>query len=180
MELGFYRFKNESNLNSRKLWPKNAHADTLVTGFDEENINITDGYLWLIQYKNRNWISLKDFRSFIKKTSNEIPHGEKFTLNSTVEYLGISLQSVPQFSYVIDGGDKCHLTKWPPLEENGMVPILVPNIGFKKFSEIKPDLETWMKNINADTYTIEPIHKIKNDAESPNADHFYRETYTGG
>ena len=84
------------------------------------------------------------------------------------------------YSYVIDGGEKCYFTKWSPLAEAGMVPILVPNIGFKKFSEIKPDLETWMKNIDADTYTIEPIHKTKNDAEGPNADHFFKETYTGG
>ena len=150
------------------------------TSFDEESIDITDGYLWLIQYENPNGISLKDFRRSIKKSSNEIPLGGKFNFNSTVEYLGISLQSVPHYSYVIDGGEKCYFTKWSPLAEAGMVPILVPNIGFKKFSEIKPDLETWMKNINADTYTIEPIHKTKNDAESPNPDHFFKETYTGG
>ena len=127
--------------------------------YDEESIDITDGYLWLIQYENSNEISLKDFRSFIKKSFNEIPLGVKFNFNSTAEYLGISLQSVPHYSYAIDGGEKCYFTKWPPLAEAVMVPILVPNIGFKKFSEIKPDFETWMNNINASTFTIVPIHK---------------------
>ena len=156
------------------------------SGFDEETIDITDGYLWLIQYDNtckngdcENQISLKGFRNFLKKSSNELPLGEKFNFNNIVEYLGISLESIPHYSYVIDGGDKCHFTKWSPLAETGMVPILVPNIGFKKFSEIKPDLETWMKNINADTYTIEPIHKTKNDTKTANADYFLKETYTG-
>ena len=156
------------------------------TGFDEETIDITDGYLWLIQYDNtcknddcENQISLKGFRNFLKKSSNELPLGEKFNFNNIVEYLGISLESIPHYSYVIDGGDKCHFTKWSPLAETGMVPILVPNIGFKKFSEIKPDLETWMKNINADTYTIEPIHKTKNDTKTADADYFLKETYTG-
>ena len=122
------------------------------TGFDEENINISDGYLWLIQYDNKNKISLQDFRRFINKLSNNIPFRGKFNFNDAIEYFGISLQSIPQYSYVIDGGDRCHFTKWSPLEENGMIPILVPNIGFKQFSEIKPDLETWMKDIDADTY----------------------------
>ena len=44
-----------------------------------------------------------------------------------------------QFSYVIDGGEKCHITQWTRRPDNGMVPILVPNIGFKQFGEIKPN-----------------------------------------
>ena len=149
------------------------------TGFDEEEINLSNGYAWLIQYENQNKIELRDFRRFMKQLSNTRFFPEKFNFGAAIEYLGISLQSIPQFSYVIDGGDKFHFTKWSPLEENGMIPILVPNIGFKKFSEIKPDLEAWMKDIDADTYTIEPIHKTKNTIESVDLDHFYKETYTG-
>ena len=93
--------------------------------------------LWLIQYDNKNKISLQDFRRFINKLSNNIPFRGKFNFNDAIEYFGISLQSIPQYSYVIDGGDRCHFTKWSPLQENGMIPILVPNIGFKQFSEIK-------------------------------------------
>ena len=130
---------------------------------------------------------MQDFRRFIgiqiwefkSQQSRDKKISTKFNFKKVVEYLGISLQSIPQFSYVIDGGDKCHFTKWSPLEENGMIPILVPNIGFKQFSEIKPDLETWMKDIYADTYTIEPIHKTKNTIESEDMNYFYKETYTG-
>ena len=40
---------------------------------------------------------------------------------------------------MIDGGDKCHMTEWTSRPENRMVPILIPNIGFKEFGEIKPN-----------------------------------------
>ena len=41
------------------------------TGFDEENINIIDGYLWFVQYDNPEEISLHDFRHFIRKVSTK-------------------------------------------------------------------------------------------------------------
>ena len=52
-----------------------------------------------------------------------------------------------QFSYVIDGGDKCHITQWTPRQDNGMFPILVPNIGFKKFADIKPNEGIQFRNL---------------------------------
>ena len=180
-------FANTSKYEKSVIILGGRQFTTGDTGFDEEDINITDGYLWFVQFDNPKKISLQDFRRFIgiqiwefkSQQSRDKKISTKFNFKKVVEYLGISLQSIPQFSYVIDGGDKCHFTKWSPLEENGMIPILVPNIGFKQFSEIRPDLETWMKDIDADTYTIEPIHKTKNTIESVDLNHFYKETYTG-
>ena len=55
-----------------------------------------------------------------------------------------SQENVSQYSYDVDGGENFHFTtihhkRWKSRQENQMLPILVPNIGFKKFSEIKPN-----------------------------------------
>jgi len=59
-----------------------------------------------------------------------------------------------------------------------MFPILVPNIGFKKFAEIKPNLKTWLTDIQADAKSIQAIHKTRNISEDAKTDHFFNETYT--
>jgi len=102
-----------------------------------------------------------------------------FDFNDVVNYIGVSFSDIPQFSYVIDGDDKCHITQWTSRPENGMFPILVPNVGFKKFAEIKPNLETWLTNIRADKNTIQAIHKTRNNFKDVKKDHFFKETYTG-
>ena len=60
-----------------------------------------------------------------------------------------------------------HHNRWKAREESQMLPILVPNIGFKEFSEIKPNVQTWLKSIEADLDSLESIYSDK------------KETYTG-
>ena len=72
-------------------------------------------------------------------------------------------ENLSKYSYVIDGGDKrqiteIHHSRWKAREANRMLPILIPNIGFKEFSEIKPKkLEAWLKSIEADLDSLETI-----------------------
>ena len=40
-------------------------------------------------------------------------------------------------------------------------------------------LKTWMTNIQADTNSIQAIHKSRNNYEDVKKDHFFKETYTG-
>ena len=63
----------------------------------EENINITDGYLWFIQYDNSKEISLPDFRLFMSKLNSS----GTFNLNDALNYIGISFGSIPQFGFRI-------------------------------------------------------------------------------
>ena len=58
----------------------------------EENINITDGYLWFIQYDNHKEISLPEFRLFMNKLNST----GTFDFNNAVNYIGISFESIPQ------------------------------------------------------------------------------------
>ena len=58
----------------------------------EENINITDGYLWFIQYDNHKEISLPDFRLFMSKLNSS----GTFNFNDALNYIGISFGSIPQ------------------------------------------------------------------------------------
>ena len=91
------------------------------------------------------------------------------------------------------------MTDWTSRPENRMVPILVPNIGFKQFGEIKPNagiknefslsitmqyhcslhpiskLDNWLTNIQADRNSIQAILKLRNNSE----DGSFKETYTG-
>ena len=61
------------------------------TYYIEEKINITDGYMWFIQYDNYNEISLKNFQRFMSKSSIG-----SFNFKETLEYLGITFSSIPQ------------------------------------------------------------------------------------
>lgn len=61
------------------------------TYYIEQKINITDGYMWLIQYDNYNEISLKNFQRFMSKASVG-----SFNFKETLEYIGITFSSVPQ------------------------------------------------------------------------------------
>ena len=61
------------------------------TYYIEEKINITDGYMWLIQYDNYNEISLKNFQRFMSKSSIG-----SFNFKETLEYLRITFSSIPQ------------------------------------------------------------------------------------
>jgi len=144
------------------------------TYYVEENINITDGYLWFTQYDNHKEISLKDFRVFMSKLGSS----GSFNFNDVVKFVGISFDDIPQFSYVIDGDDKCHITQWTPRLQNGMFPILLPNIGFKQYAEIKPNLDKWLTSIRADAKSIQAIHKSRNNFEDVKKDYFFKETYT--
>ena len=64
------------------------------TYYIEEKINITNGYMWFIQYDNHNEISLNNFRHFM--TTSSIG---SFNLKETLAYLGVSLRSIPQDSF---------------------------------------------------------------------------------
>ena len=66
----------------------------------EENINITDGYLWFIQYDNSKEISLPDFRLFMSKLNSS----ETFNFNDALNYIGISFGSIPQI-----GLNRCYI-----------------------------------------------------------------------
>ena len=81
-----------------------------------------------------------DFLKFLKQQSILV------TKWFTVATLNFMVNNHSQFSYVIDGGDQCHITQWTPRQDNGMFPILVPNTGFKKFAEIKPNEGIQFKN----------------------------------
>ena len=72
--------------------------------YAEENINITEGYLWFIQYNNNKRVSLQDFQLFMISscTSNEVCRGLISTnrfFDNAVDYLGISLDSIPQIGF---------------------------------------------------------------------------------
>ena len=58
----------------------------------EENINITDGYVWFIQYDNHKGISLPEFRLFMSKLNST----GTFNFNDAVNYIGISFGSISQ------------------------------------------------------------------------------------
>ena len=62
------------------------------TYYVEENINITDGYLWFTQYDNHKEISLKDFRGFMSKLGSS----GSFNFNDVVKFVGISFDDIPQ------------------------------------------------------------------------------------
>ena len=72
-------------------------------------------------------------------------------------------ENLSKYSYVIDGGDKrqiteMHHSRWKARGANRRLPILIPNIGFKEFSEIKPKkLDAWLKSIEADQDSLEMI-----------------------
>ena len=64
------------------------------TYYIEEKVNITDGYIWFIQYDNYNEISLKNFQRFMSKSSIG-----SFNFKETLEYIGISFSCIPQASF---------------------------------------------------------------------------------
>ena len=64
------------------------------TYYIEEKIDITDGYMWFIQYDNNKKISLQDFRLFMTKSSIG-----SFNFKETLQYFGISFNSIPQESF---------------------------------------------------------------------------------
>ena len=64
------------------------------TYYIEEKINITDGYMWFIQYENYNEISLNNFQRFMSKSSIG-----SFNFKETLEYIGISFSCIPQASF---------------------------------------------------------------------------------
>ena len=61
------------------------------TYYIEEKVNITDGYIWFIQYDNYNEISLNNFRHFMSTSSI----GSR-NVTETLEYIGITFHSIPQ------------------------------------------------------------------------------------
>jgi len=64
------------------------------TYYIEEKINITNGYMWFIQYDNYNKISLNNFRHFMSTSSIG-----SFNFKETLTYIGVSLSTIPQDSF---------------------------------------------------------------------------------
>ena len=66
------------------------------TYYIEEKINLTEGFMWFIQYDNVNKLSVKNFRQFMSKASIG-----SFNFKETLAYIGISFSSIPQESFRI-------------------------------------------------------------------------------
>lgn len=64
------------------------------TYYIEEKINITNGYMWFIQYDNYNDISLNNFQHFMSTSSIG-----SYNFKETLAYIGVSLSSIPQDSF---------------------------------------------------------------------------------